>query len=403
MPIKLRPIQPMPAAHGGQAGFVLRDPLALSDKTLFVPRELAPILSLCDGSRDIPGLQATLMVQFGLRVPLDLLSQLVEQLDQACLLENDRSAAAHDSALIAYRQAPCRLPTLADKSYPAEPEALTAFFTHFETQLTPDDRASPADAGVRGVVCPHIDYPRGGRVYAGLWQRAAQAAQAAELILVLGTDHNGGGLISLTRQDYATPWGVLPTCQQTVDALAQAIGEREAFRHELHHRAEHSIELAVVWLHAVLGNRTPRLLPILLGSFQRFVQDQQEPAEHPQLAAAVETLQHIARKQRTLVIAAADLAHVGPAFGGLPLDFARRAQLRRADEQLLQAICLGDAAATFDQIRAEGDRRNICGLPPIYLTLRILGQTHGQITGYEMCPADAANTSSVSVAGVLLW
>jgi AmmeMemoRadiSam system protein B len=400
---KLRPLQPVPTTHAGRAGFVLRDPLALSEQALFLPRGLAPLLALCDGTRDLSGLQAALMIRFGVRASLDVLTQLVAQFDAAYLLDNERFAEAHDTALAAYRDASCRPPKLAGKSYPDDPDQLAAYLAAFKAELPADERASKTDAEVRGVVCPHIDFQRGGRVYAGLWRRAAEAARGAELIVVLGTDHHSGNLLTLTRQHYATPWGTLPTAHAAVETLAHAIGEEEAFRDELHHQVEHSIELAVVWLHAALGDRRPDVVPVLVGPFQGFVDGQGSPDSDERLARAVETLREMATRQRTLVIAAADLAHMGPAFGGRPLDLLGQAQLKRADDQLLGAICQGDAGGFFDHIKAEGDRRNICGLPPIYLTLRMLGHSHGQVTGYEICPADQANTSSVSVAGVLLW
>jgi AmmeMemoRadiSam system protein B len=400
---KLRPIQPIPTMHAGQEGFVLRDPLALSERMLFLPRKLAPILTLCDGTRDLAGLRAALMVQFGVRASLQVLTQLVAQLDEAYLLDSERFTQAHDAALQAYREAPFRPPQLAGHGYPSEPEQLAAFFASFEAQLIPDDRASESDADVRGVICPHIDYQRGGRVYASLWQRAAQAARQAELIVVLGTDHNGGGLLTPTYQHYATPWGILPTSQAVVDALTNALGEEKALHDELNHQIEHSLELAIVWLHSVLDGHTTEMVPILTGSFQQFIDSQTPPDDHEELRAVVKVLREVAAQKRTLVIAAADLAHMGPAFGGPPLDFDSRAKLRGADDQLLVAICEGDAEAFFQQIKLEGDRRNICGLPPIYLALQILGPAHGQITGYEICPADQTNTSSVSVASVLLW
>jgi len=400
---KLRPIQPMPATHAGRRGFVLRDPLALNEGTLFLPHELAPVLALCDGTRDLAALSAALMIRFGIRVPLEVMGQLIAQLDQAYLLDNERFAGAYDAALAAYHEAPFRPPMLAGKSYPADPDRLAAYLADFEATLDPDERASESDADVRGVLSPHIDYPRGGRVYAGLWRRAASAARRAELVIVLGTDHNGGGLVTLTRQHYATPWGVLPTSRPVVDALANALGEKVAFRDELHHQAEHSIELAIDWLHAALDGQTPELVPILTGSFQEFIDGPNSPDSHEKLRTVVETLQEVTEHKRTLVIAAADLAHMGPAFGGPPLDFAGRARLKRDDDQLLKAICEGNAEAFFCQIQAEGDRRNICGLAPTYLALQILGPTHGQVTSYEICPADQANTSSVSVAGVLWW
>jgi hypothetical protein len=105
-----------------------------------------------------------------------------------------------------------------------------------------------------------------------------------------------------------------------------------------------------------------------------------------------------------LVVAAADLAHVGPAFGApYGLDMIGRAQLRNADERLLETVYAGDASSFFDVLKAEGDRRNVCGLPPIYLTLRLLEPTTGKPAGYALCPADPQGLSFVTIAGVVLY
>jgi hypothetical protein len=65
-------------------------------------------------------------------------------------------------------------------------------------------------------------------------------------------------------------------------------------------------------------------------------------------------------------------------------------------------VYAGDAPAFFDLLREEGDRRHVCGLPPIYLMLRLLGSASGEPSGYALCPADAHGTSIVSIAGVVL-
>jgi len=255
-----------------------------------------------------------------------------------------------------------------------------------------------------GLISPHIDYQRGGPVYAGVWERAAGAVQAADLVIIFGTDHAGSpGRLTLTRQNYATPYGVLPTDTGVVDAIADAIGEEDAFDEEIHHRGEHSIELAAVWLHHMRDGRPCQVVPILCGSFQHFVQGGADPAGDPTLNAALDVLRSATADRRTLVVAAADLAHVGPAFNDLsPIDHIRHAQLQVADEILIDTVIDVDAGAFFNTIAAEGDRRNICGLPPIYLTLRLLeGDARGELTGYERCPADGQRTSFVSVCGVV--
>jgi MEMO1 family protein len=49
----------------------------------------------------------------------------------------------------------------------------------------------------------------------------AETVQQADLAIVFGTDHFSEGFpFSLTRQNYATPYGVLPTAVEIVDRLA---------------------------------------------------------------------------------------------------------------------------------------------------------------------------------------
>jgi hypothetical protein len=92
---------------------------------------------------------------------------------------------------------------------------------------------------------------------------------------------------------------------------------------------------------------------------------------------------------------------VGPAFGGQPLDLIGRAQLQAADYELIEHMCEGDAEGFFAAIQRDGDRRNVCGLSSIYLTLRMLSPTQGEQVAYTRCPADQNDTSFVSICGVL--
>jgi AmmeMemoRadiSam system protein B len=206
----------------------------------------------------------------------------------------------------------------------------------------------------------------------------------------------------LTRQNYATPYGLLPTDTAVVDALADAIGEELAFGEELHHRGEHSIELAAVWLHHMRGGEPVPLVPILTGSFYRFVLGEAAPADDPTLTRFVPALRAALQGRAAVVVAAGDLAHIGPAFDGRPVNSYGKAQLKRDDEQLIETICDGDAETFFLTIQAEGDRRNVCGLPPIYLALQALGNTRGELIGYDRCPADDNDTSFVSICGIVL-
>jgi AmmeMemoRadiSam system protein B len=394
---KFRPINPQPASAQGQPILVLQDPLQLSDRVAYLPRALAPMLALCDGSRTVNEIQASLMIRAGLSISLTDLNGILDQLDQVLLLENRRSAAAIEVAVEAYRAAPFRAPSLAGAGYPADPDETRQFLDHF---LEENGSNEPAQ-GLRGLVSPHIDYQRGGPVYAQVWSYAAEAVCDVDLVILLGTDHNGDdGKITLTRQSYATPYGVLPTDLELVDDLAALVGVDIAFEQELNHRHEHSIELAALWLHHMRDGEPCSLLPILTGSFFAFVQGDISLADSAVLNDTVGFLRHVMARKNAIIVAAADLAHIGPAFGGGRVDAVGRAQLKLDDERLIETICSGDAGRFFATIQAEGDRRNICGLAPIYLSLSALGDAKGELVGYDRCVADAQNTSFVSICGI---
>jgi AmmeMemoRadiSam system protein B len=399
---KLREIEIHPIQHQGQEMLLLRDPLHLSDKQIAVPRPLGLLLALMDGTRDSESLEAALKVRAGVRLAAGLLEKLLEDMDSALLLENERFQEARSAALKSYRQAPYRPLTLDVGGLPPTPELARAELQGYLDALpSPDSLGVPV---VRGLISPHIDYQRGGAVYAEVWRAGTKAASEAELVIMLGTDHQGSaGTLTFTEQSYATPWGVLPTDLGMVRALAAELGEEASFAEELHHRGEHSIELAASWLHFVRGGEPVPMVPILCGHFGAFVEGHADPAGHEPFAVAVRALREAMDSRRTLVVAAADLAHVGPAFGdSYGLDFIGKAQLRSADERLLETIYAGDARAFFELLRAEGDRRHVCGLPPIYLTLRLLGEVRGRPAGYALCPADTRGTSAVTIAGVTL-
>jgi AmmeMemoRadiSam system protein B len=400
---RLREIEVRPIQHQGQDMLWLRDPLQLSDSQIAVPRPLGLLLALMDGTRNSSELEAALQVKAGVRLAEGLLAKLIEDMDAALLLDNERFREARAAALQSYREAPYRPLTLSGDQFPLTPDLAGVELQGYMDALPSADSEGVLPP-VRGLISPHIDYQRGGMIYAEVWRAGAEAACAAELVIMFGTDHQGSaGTLTLTKQSYATAWGVLPTDTMVVDALAEELGEEASFAEELHHRGEHSIELAAAWLHFVRGGAPVPMVPILCGHFGCFVEGHVDPADHEPFAVAVRVLRQVMRTRKALVVAAADLAHVGPAFGdSYGLDFIGKAQVRNADERLLETVYAGDAEPFFEQLRAEGDKRHVCGLPPIYMTLRLLGETQGEPAGYALCPADMHGTSIVTIAGVTL-
>lgn len=364
-----------------------------------MPHPLALLLALMDGTRDIGTIRTGFELRTGTPLSPTTLEQLLSALDQALFLDNERFTQAYMAAITDYRSAVSRPHTLPGRSCPSDPQELSAYLQQYLDQVA---NANPCpDAEIKGLISPHIDFPRGGPVYASVWAMAATAVKEAELVVILGTDHMAAsGEVTLTRQNYQTPWGTIPTAQDVVNDVVRDVGD-EVFRYELHHRGEHSVETAVLWLHHLLRDKQCPILPVLCGSFQPFIDRGESPLLATLISGTVAVLKRVAALRRTIVVAAADFAHVGPVFGDrAPLDAVGRARLAAHDQRLIDILSSAEAEHFFEAIRGEGDQTRICGLPPIYLMLSILPEVKGSPTGYAQCPASEDGGSLVSICGM---
>jgi AmmeMemoRadiSam system protein B len=397
---KLRDIKFQPAMGRGQQGFVLSDPLGISRKTLFMPIYMSFLLNLLDGTRDIGTIKAGFELKTGRIIDNSDLELLISNLDDALLLENENYIQAYHKAIDDYRSSDVRPATMAGSSYPKDLNLLRENIQRCLCQVS--DNSFQETDRVVALISPHIDYQRGANIYAKVWSKARTALKQAELIIILGTDHvDGKGSITLTHQDYETPLGVVTTNGDVVKELSNKLGD-DAFACELNHRGEHSIELALVWLQFMLGNKTCPIVPILCGSFYKFIESGESPLKARQVITTVNFLKRLCQSRRVLLVAAADLAHMGPEFGDpIPMSIGERAKMASDDSKLVETICLGDAELFYALIEKEKDRRHVCGVPPIFITLASMRAAEGVSVGYAICPASPDYSSLVSVCGIL--
>ena len=396
---KLRPLNLRWAQWEGQQVLVLQDPLRLSQGALMVPAPVAPVLGLLDGTRDLDALLVGFLLRTGMQLTLAQIETFVSALDEALLLDNERFNVAQEEALLGYRSGPFRMPALAGEVYPEDPKELRRSLDEYVHRAGQSD--DQPNGRILGVISPHIDYARGWRTYVDTWIRARAAVEEADLVIVLGTDHGGTpGSLTVTKQSYATPWGVLPTNIRLVDQLVNILGEERAFAEEMHHIGEHSIELAAVWLHYIAGEKPKTLLPLLCGPDEAVLVSG-DGGTGP-LREALSYLKEVTTEPGVLVVAAGDVSHVGPAFGDpLPLDVSDKARIRSLDQQWLQCACTGRSELLTDYVREHGDHTRICGAAPIHYMLTLLDGIEGRVVAYDQCSADENFGSLVSVAGAL--
>jgi AmmeMemoRadiSam system protein B len=352
----------------GKRFVLLRNPEQLLPVGLSVSPAMLPILQLLDGEHSILDLQTALTRATGSLAQREQVEEILAKLDEALLLDSEHYRRERARVEGEFRAAPVREATHAGAAYPEEAEVYRQEMgRHLEGIEAPQ-----AAEETTGIISPHIDYGRGAATYASAF--AGVDLGRFRRAVVLGTSHHGAELFSVTPKPFATPFGTLPADVDFLEDLARRCpGDLRAG--ELLHKQEHSIELNAAYLHFLCGDSGIALVPILCGSFHELVASGRSPADDDRVSGFLDAMKEAmeAAPGETLVVAAADLA--------------------RAAE--------GDAEGFYRSVEAEKDRRNVCGLPPIYALLSLLPGAEGVLLDYRQCP-DPDPGSFVSIAAMQL-
>jgi hypothetical protein len=384
---RLRPVEAHSVEIEGRPAIALSDPTHYADGAVCVSPETVSILGLFDGRNSLLDIQAAYARRFGTLLFREELLGLVRTLDENLLLDSPRFARHRADMETAFRRAPTRPAFFAGKGYPAEPEALRCFLDGLrDAEEGPRDASpSPSAGRLAGLVVPHIDFARGAACYSWGYREAA-GLPLVDRWVILGTAHAPlPRAFTLTRKAFETPLGLVETDAAALDCLLGRAGQHW-LDGEFAHHGEHSIEFQAVFLrHCIPPDRPLAILPVLCGSFHDAVESRHAPGETSEiesfLSALRETLASL--PGRTVVVASADLAHVGPQFGDAsPVSPGRLRQIEAADREMLAAVEAGDAEGFFRSVARDGDRRHICGLPPIYAALRLLPGAEGRLIKY---------------------
>ena len=407
---RVRPLEAIRYRHKGQDMFCLRDPSRLSDRELHVSGDVFLMASLFDGERGLTDVQSEIARRVGTPVAPADIQKVVDALDNAHFLEGVAFERWRAEVEEEFRRAPVRASVLAGNCYPEDHRDLPGFLKKFFVRdggpgapEGPREGAKP----LRGLVVPHIDLKRGGVSFAHAYKELCEV-MCPETVVILGVAHAGRGeLFTFTRKDYDTPFGKLRTDKELVDRLATAAGDG-AFADEYAHKGEHSVEIQTVWLEHLWGESPPGVVPVLCGSLAECIQEGTSPREFGALASVTRELGGLLRERegKVLVLASADLAHIGQKFGDeVPLTPRLIRKNEECDRKMLAFVEAGDADGFFEFVRKEEDRRKICGLTAIYVTLAACeeagGRAKGRLLHYAQSPEEETQ-SLVSYAAVAL-
>ena len=391
----LRPLDVTPFRDGDALYFQLRDPLGISPVPLVISGAGYFVLVNLDGRHEIADVQAAFREHTGQELPAAEIERVVEVLNNYAMLETPRFAEAYAAAASAYREAPFRD---SRPGWPAGDELRQEI-----EQILAAGSAEPVGR-VRGLVAPHLDYPRGAPCYAAAYATLAQAPPADRYV-ILGTNHFGrSNSVVATTKDFRTPLGDVTTDREFIAALEQRLGVGIC-EHEFDHRTEHSVELQVNFLQVCQPDVPFEIVPILCPDICGVAETDEQRKPKPDvgtfadaLAAAIEDDQ-----RSTVLIAGADLSHVGQSFGDVdPADAEFLAEVERQDRALLSALENGEQAAAVADLRASQNLTRICSVAPLYALRRALPRHTWRTLLYHQA-TDAQTETNVTCAAAVVY
>jgi hypothetical protein len=391
----LRPIEILPFRRSdGEVYFALHDPAQLAPQTIAVSAAGYFVLTHLDGAHSPGAVQAAFRRQTGMELPEDEILKLVSVLDEGLFIRGERATRAFAARRAAYRAAPAR------DNRDSYPDA--AALRCEVGKLLAAGVAAPVRE-VRGLVAPHLDYARGAPCYADAYATLA-AAPPAERYVILGANHAGqSASVVATTKDFWTPLGVVPTDRDFIDGLEERLGWPLCGSEE-DHLYEHSVELQV---HMVQGCTrgarfaiVPVLCPDVCGPSGTAPQDGAGPDLRDFAAALGEEIAESDR--RTVVIAAADLSHVGQRFGDpAPTTPEFLEAVARSDRGLLTLLEARREEEFVRELSASGNETRICSTGCLFAMLRALPGRPFRVLSYHQAVDRATETHVTCAAGVV--
>jgi AmmeMemoRadiSam system protein B len=365
---------------------MLRDTQGVAPTHAVLPVDLVPIVARFTGAHTCEEIARLASKEVGERIPLDLVVRLATELEDGLFVDGAPYRRARVRIEREFADADVRPASHAGGAYHGEPAKLAAYIQkECFGRTNGSTGGGKSDGRLLGLIAPHIDPWRGARCYGEAYGVLGKALpDDADTFILFGTSHAPmREPFALCRKAFETPLGRMEADKESIDAIAGAC-DFDPYADQFNHKREHSLEFQAVFLRHLLGTREARIIPILAG-----LGEQQSNGKSPSDTRAVEKFLSAVRKvvdaKRAVVIAGADLAHVGPRFGDpKPFDEGERQALHETDRESLDHATRGDAEGFWKHVAGDLETRRVCGLAPIYSLLRTIAKgSRGHLRHYE--------------------
>jgi MEMO1 family protein len=380
---------------------MLRDTQGVAPTHAVLPVEFIPIVSRMNGRHTCEEIARQVTGEIRERVPVDLVVRLATELENAMFVDGAPYRRERDRIERDFAESSVRPASHAGGAYHDDPKKLADYIDR--DCLAKAKKTKNGDGSLRALVAPHIDPWRGARSYGYAYTTLrASLSEDVDTFVLFGTSHAPMRTpFSICKKAFATPLGPVEAHLDAIDRIAAAVRKDfDVYEDQFNHKREHSLEFQAVFLRHLLGRRNVRIIPILAG-----VGEQQHTGKSPALDAACERflaeVRAVVSETNAVVIAGADLAHVGPRFGDAkPYTDRQRSVLDETDRESLDLAERAEAESFWTHVAKDLDTRRVCGLGPIYSLLRTMNASaKGRLVHYEQT-VDAEEGSIVSHAAM---
>lgn len=383
----LRNIEAFPVSHEGKNFIAIRDVEGFVEEHVLLSPQAFFIAMHLDGKRDIREIQVSVARQTGgVIVFSEEIMKIVNFLDQKGFLLTEKFHHLKKMVIESFNASENRPAYIAGKSYPDKAEELKKYIAEmFKREGSPGRLPSKTRnrSAVRCLVVPHIDFHRGGHSYAHGYLNLAEHKKP-RVAFIFGVAHCSPPVpFVLTKKNFETPLGIVPTDTDIVAQLASAC-KWDPFEYEFVHRTEHSIEFQAVMLSFLYGDDV-KIVPILCSAFATEAEGT-SPASSSAVAGFLNKVAEIVESlgDKVCVIAGADLAHVGKRFGDeFDISESIVKEVEARDMEAIEYISAGDAEGFYSSVMKDLNKRRVCGLYSIYSSLKVSRCKSGKMLHYD--------------------
>lgn len=383
-----RDIDAAPATRDAENYYILYDRSGIAGSRLLVSPLGLLIAGRLDGTASILDISDILSRELGGEgIACAEVEKIIAALDEAFFLDDSRFRDFLSQAERDFRAMPLRSAVSAGSAYSDDPALLEAELDRILAEAPPaEEQTGRRYRHPRGIIVPHLDFSRGAPGYGQAYRLLAESP-APQTVVVIGTAHTPlSERLSLCDKDFDTPLGAIRVDHDLAKRLRRATHSLVDLDADLlAHRGEHSIELQAVWLRKLYGDDV-RIVPLLASSLGEFIDGERqlpEAAEDPMLRAAAECLSEATAGEGVMVMASADLAHVGPRFGDIQ-DVTNQflSEVEDIDRDYLDAVAAGPIEG-LASLASHGDRYHVCGSASIFLLGLALLNAKTRLLGYH--------------------